>query len=378
VENEQWVEAYVACDSPDEDREYYRYEDGSAAGLRVQHLPSLVQISDVDDGVYLLNPRAVTPDGEWEAWFFANWIPGATRYSSFAHLMVQEYRSFAETEMPNGSDFGLPALPAHAPNVRRTAAKRASAKRTAAKRPVAKRAPRRVSKSSPLVALIEQMGASDVKSRDKAVRTFVGHLQGRHAAKPQAELVKRLTDLFQANTDESVRCACLEGITEFADDGPLPQPLFHALSDPDPGVVSAGVSALSYFPDSRAVEPVCRLIESRENANFYVDAMLVLGEFGDERAVPALSKVLLDALNPLDQTFALAALALARCGSSGFDALVAALDHVDARTRHAAVAALDSTGDPRAAAYLDRMETDPDPRVRDRAKIRVGKPYGWK
>jgi HEAT repeat protein len=227
------------------------------------------------------------------------------------------------------------------------------------------------------MALIEQMGASDVKSRHKAVRTFVGHLQGRRAAKHQADLVKRLIDLFYASTDESVRCACLEGITEFADDGPLPQPLFDALSDPDPAVVLAGVSALSYFPDSRAVEPVCRLIESRENANFYVNAMLVLGEFGDERAVPALSKALLDTLNPLDQTFAIAALALARCGPSGFDTLVAALDHVDARIRHAAVAALDSTGDPRAAAYLDRMGTDPDPRVRDRATIRVGKPYGW-
>jgi hypothetical protein len=30
------------------------------------------------------------PDGEWEALYFAHWIPGAERYSSFWELMQAE------------------------------------------------------------------------------------------------------------------------------------------------------------------------------------------------------------------------------------------------------------------------------------------------
>ena len=40
----------------------------------------------VDERVFLLNPAVADADGEWEAWDFANWYPGAYRYRSFAHL----------------------------------------------------------------------------------------------------------------------------------------------------------------------------------------------------------------------------------------------------------------------------------------------------
>ncbi len=84
VENEHWVDAYSEHGSDLPDEAYYDYPKGSASDHRSVHLKSLVQISDVEDGVYLLNPEAVTPDGEWEAWFFANWVPGAIRYPTFA------------------------------------------------------------------------------------------------------------------------------------------------------------------------------------------------------------------------------------------------------------------------------------------------------
>jgi hypothetical protein len=38
--------------------------------------------------------RTVTPDGEWEAWFFANWNPGANRYRSFREMMQAERANF--------------------------------------------------------------------------------------------------------------------------------------------------------------------------------------------------------------------------------------------------------------------------------------------
>lgn len=53
----------------------------------VRYLSTAIQISEVDDGVLLLNPAIVTPEGEWEAWFFANWLPGALRSPSFFELI---------------------------------------------------------------------------------------------------------------------------------------------------------------------------------------------------------------------------------------------------------------------------------------------------
>ncbi len=44
--------------------------------------------------IYLLNPQVVTEEGEWEAWFFANWLPGAARYRSFQEMMEAEYQDF--------------------------------------------------------------------------------------------------------------------------------------------------------------------------------------------------------------------------------------------------------------------------------------------
>ena len=53
TENEQWVEFYSDNDVSVTDAEY-DYSDDGASGCRAEHMSSLVQISDVDDGVYLL------------------------------------------------------------------------------------------------------------------------------------------------------------------------------------------------------------------------------------------------------------------------------------------------------------------------------------
>ncbi|MFD3379776.1 MULTISPECIES: SMI1/KNR4 family protein [unclassified Streptomyces] len=79
------------------DEEYFVYGDAQdPAWIRPEYLPHLLKISHTPDAtdVYLLNPRVVTPDGEWEAWYLAHWLPGAVRYRSFWDLMNGEYRSF--------------------------------------------------------------------------------------------------------------------------------------------------------------------------------------------------------------------------------------------------------------------------------------------
>jgi HEAT repeats/SMI1 / KNR4 family (SUKH-1) len=358
VENEQWVDLYPESGSDLPDDEYYNYTDGSAPDHRADHMKSLVQISDVDDGVYLINPEAVTPDGEWEAWFFANWVPGAVRYPSFAHLMVQEYLSFARVEHVKLSKRGLPRLVVPGPEVPRSPAKRAR---------------KEIAKGPTIDELIVQMGELGGKPLDRALRTFQGRMKGRPSARRRPEIVPVLVDLYHSSSHAGVRSACVTAITEFAVDPP--PLLLESLSDPDPWVILSGIFSLTYFPNSAALEPLCRFVESRANVLINENAMSALGKIGDERAVPTLVGVLLDTDTHFDQSFGTAAIALSRCGHKGFEALVSALNHADPRVRRAAVVGVDCSGNPEAGALLDRMEADPDPQVRQRAKHRMGNFY---
>jgi hypothetical protein len=352
VENEHWAECYAASGSSLPPEEYYVYGTDGAPDYRAEHLASLLQISDVEDGVYLLNPEAVTPDGEWEAWFLAHWVPGANRFPSFAHLMLHDYQTFTTLEKIQTPRFRPPRLHTPGPNIPRGPAARSGAK---------------LAKAPGLDVLISEMRSTDAKTRARAVRTLGGKLRGRRRATRRPDLVPALTDLFYATADAGVRSACVAALSELAEDSPAPAPLFDALSDNDPSVVLGGIFALTYFPDARAV---CRFIESGVNVLINESAMAALGEIGDDRAVPTLVKVLLDTRNAFDQSFGSAALGLARCGPHGFDALAAALGHEDARVRLAAVVGLANSRDPRVQALLGPMEHDLDPRVRERARIR--------
>lgn len=84
---------------PIPDEEYFVYEEGQQMGFREEYLQTALEISEDDpkgDGVCLLNPQIVTPEGEWEAWFFAAWAEGATRYRSFWELLQAERESFLQ------------------------------------------------------------------------------------------------------------------------------------------------------------------------------------------------------------------------------------------------------------------------------------------
>ena len=80
------------------DEEYLVYgEAQDCSKLRVEYLQTALEISDVgESAVYLLNPQVITDEGEWEAWFFGDWLPGADRYPSFRAMMQAEYENFLE------------------------------------------------------------------------------------------------------------------------------------------------------------------------------------------------------------------------------------------------------------------------------------------
>ena len=104
VRNQYWIDCYVTPYGNDPlpmapDSQYFVYgaeQDGSLS-LRLEYLQTALEVSDAGDGIYLLNPKVVTAEGEWEAWFFANWIPGAVRYRSFREMMQEQYKLWKET-----------------------------------------------------------------------------------------------------------------------------------------------------------------------------------------------------------------------------------------------------------------------------------------
>lgn len=81
---------------PDADYLIYGNEQ-DCSKLRVEYLHKVLEISDIGEStIYLLNPQVMTEDGEWEAWFFGDWLPGADRYPSFQEMMLAEYENFLE------------------------------------------------------------------------------------------------------------------------------------------------------------------------------------------------------------------------------------------------------------------------------------------
>jgi hypothetical protein len=54
-----------------------------------EHLAGTVVVTTTEDmRLLLLNPAKVDAAGEFEAWDFAPWYPGAYRYPSFGHLLA--------------------------------------------------------------------------------------------------------------------------------------------------------------------------------------------------------------------------------------------------------------------------------------------------
>lgn len=86
------------------DEQYFVYGDGQdCTWLRPAYLRNALEISyEGDAGGYLLIPDVVGADGEWEAWFFTSWHPGADRYRSFAEMMLARHHDFMQARGGTG------------------------------------------------------------------------------------------------------------------------------------------------------------------------------------------------------------------------------------------------------------------------------------
>jgi hypothetical protein len=91
-----WIEPWSTDQEPVDDDDYFVYgEAQDTVNIRPEYLSTALEISEFSDGVIvLLNPKVLTPEGEWEAWFMGSWLPGARRFRSFWDLMKAEYEMF--------------------------------------------------------------------------------------------------------------------------------------------------------------------------------------------------------------------------------------------------------------------------------------------
>ena len=74
--------------------DYFNYSDSQdSVKFRVEYLLNSIVVSkDVEGSIILLNPQ-IKFENEWEAWLYASWYPGASRFKSFKELIYEEFKS---------------------------------------------------------------------------------------------------------------------------------------------------------------------------------------------------------------------------------------------------------------------------------------------
>jgi hypothetical protein len=84
--------------APDLDADYFVYDElQDSVRFHPGHVSGLLLVStEASEGAWLLNPAVVFPDGEWEAWHLAAYLPGAIRYRSFAELITATISRLSE------------------------------------------------------------------------------------------------------------------------------------------------------------------------------------------------------------------------------------------------------------------------------------------
>jgi len=84
-----WMEGYRSVPPPPTPTEPLPDDPTDPATMPAEQLGGTIVVSTAEDTrVLLINPATIDAAGEWEAWDFAAWYPGAYRYPSFRHLVA--------------------------------------------------------------------------------------------------------------------------------------------------------------------------------------------------------------------------------------------------------------------------------------------------
>jgi HEAT repeat protein len=323
-ENKDWIAAYTRPATGEEttpDAEYFAYT--TPQEFRPQHLRETLQISDVGDAaVYLLNPQVIDKTGEWEAWFFANWLPGVHRYRSFLEMMLAEYNHFAgiDWKQPVGLLDELPD---------------------------------------------EYVGSPGSPKRKKRIRrrTREPKVLGRRLADWTVdELVEMLAvDAWQVQTDAA------DALGRLGKPAAVEPLLALAKADANHASVVALHAAFKLAPN-RTRDLLLDAIRNRSPLTFYVAAKLS-AELHDTRALPLLTEILRDADPGAMHLTECVGQCIAEFGEDGLQTLAKLVASDAPHIRRRAAQGLIYTNNPKAGDALRPLLNDPDPQVRETAEI---------
>lgn len=312
-EHREWVQAYVDPMQGAEpllpaEQDYFNYAQEDSVNFDVKHLAHTLCVSDEgDSAVLLLNPMVVWPDGEWEAWLFANWLPGATRYRSFADWMRQEFAGLTDETFAHSIVRGeLPIVYIDGPS----------------------KAQRRVRPREEILTFDEVLKRLSCKTRSRRIKAVrqLGRMGGQ-------DPVATLLDLLKNDYDYHVRCEAAEMLGRMRAQQAI-EPLI-AMTAETSRVSSTAVHALGNYGDETSAKHLLKLVE--EDDSLAGVAVYALAQRNDPRGVPALVQRLISK-DPRDRhTGNIAGRYIALFQKSGYLALEPLSGHEDVEIRCRAI-----------------------------------------
>lgn len=263
-EHREWAQAYVdqmqgmGALLPAE-QDYFDYGGEKSGDFDPRHLAQALCISEVgDDAVLLLNPMVIWPDGEWETWLFANWIPGAIRYRSFADWMRHELLQLL------GETFQHSTLPDELPTVYVDGPAKP------------KRRIRPREEILPLDVLLKYLTSKTKARRMKGVRQL--------ARLGSQEAIAALLRALKEDSDQYVRCEAAECLGKMRAAEAIDALI--EIGNSEKFETSSAIEALGFFGDERSAQCLLKLVEA-DGASAGV-AAYALAKRKDARGVPLL------------------------------------------------------------------------------------------
>ncbi len=290
------------------EQDYFDYSREDSVNFDVKHLTHTLCLSDVgDSAVLLLNPMVVWPDGEWEAWFFANWLPGASRYRSFGDWMRREMSELQDEAFEHTKRAGeLPTVYLDGPGK--------SLRRVRAREDMLE-----------LPTVLERLSSKQNRERKKAAQQL-----SRLGGKPAIDaLLLALKD----DKDPEVRSEAAEALARLRASEAI-ESLIAAIDDPE--VSTTAIHALAAFQDEESAQCLLKVLE---NGGLYAtSAVDPLAQRGEIRAIPHLVR-LLTSKNEADFHIGnIAGRLIARFGEEGYIALEPLITDPDVEIRRRVIA----------------------------------------
>ncbi len=320
AKNRNWIKAFTQpamfnLEPKIPDQDYFAYGQ-FAQQFRAPHLKETLQISEVGDAaVYLLNPQVITQDGEWEAWFFADWLPGVHRFRSFQEMMESQYAQLART------DWQQPICVQHPlPN-----------------------------------EYVGSPGSAKRRVKPRRMPTEKKILGKRFSQWSVDELLAMLANEEYGVIHDEV----LQGLALLGDRRAI-APILEKVREGD----FHAMQAMKVLDPEALREPLLELLQSQHLLGFGAAADL-LAEMREFRAIPLIVKAVVDLSLSLDY----AANSLAGFGAAGADALIGLLQHENIQVRRRALGAMLYTTGSKATEAIRWMLADPDEQIRESAKL---------